>query len=199
MIFQGIVFLVRLIFLVAERKAGAQKGPPGPRRGRRPGATGRRWTTSGSRRRCLRRKNAADWPQQLGGALPGNRGSDVRSRERSTDRLRSVCSIFLAPLPATQTAGQGGRGAGARARPPAADRLCWVGDGEGRLALFLPPLRVVTATCLPVEGVWVLSRPTGKVRGELYLSCWGEPPYVVDPAYARRMVGLSRVPWAPVR
>ena len=177
-----------------------QKGPPGRRRGRRPSATGRRRTTSGSRRRCLRRKNAADWPQHLGGALPVSQKS-VRtvSRERSTDRSRSVCSIFFARLRATQTTGQDGRGVGARGRPPAADRLCWVGDGEGRLALFLPPFRVVTATCLPVEGVWVLSRPTGKVRGELYLSCWGEPPSVVDPVHARRMVGLSRVPWAPVR
>ena len=106
---------------------------------------------------------------------------------------------FFAQLRATQTTGQDGRGVGARGRPPAADRLCWVGDGEGRLALFLPPLRVGTTTRLPVEEVWVLSRPTGKVRGELYLSCWGEPPLVVDPVYARRMVGLSRVPWAPVR
>ena len=34
----------------------------------------------------------------------------------------------------------------------------------------------------------------GKMRGELYLSGWGAPPSVVDPAYTRRMVGLSGRP-----
>ena len=34
----------------------------------------------------------------------------------------------------------------------------------------------------------------GKMRGELYLSSWGAPPFVVDPAYTRRMVGLSGRP-----
>ena len=108
------------------------------RRGRRPRAAGRRRTTTGTRRKGLRRKNAADWPQHLGGALPVSQKS-VRtvSRERSTDRSRSVCSIFRpAPRDANHRPGRArGRGEGTAA----GCRPALLGGGRRGAACPLPP------------------------------------------------------------